>query len=236
MNYIETIKENLAKVHELRNAAAGTIREFYILPYQEARAAINANPDLSNVGKERKLSELRERFKEEVMKAASDMQRAKDKALENVRKAAQQILVQPLDKVDEVTQKLFNEKMREVQAAVMFSTNSMTALDALSSLLDVEHASLAKEAAEAIQKLANEVIALANGEEKQHVKQQLGLIHSELYGKGLPQGAQEAKEALETIKAMRQSSLMPQVVLDALGSISNTLKEYVNKPQDYVKE
>ncbi|MFV8830529.1 hypothetical protein ACNSTQ_22665 [Alkalihalobacterium sp. APHAB7] len=163
------------------------------------------------------------------------MQKAKDEALENAHKAAQQMLVQPLEKVDDVTAEIFNEKMREIQASVTFATNVKRALEALSSLLDTQEPILAKEAAEAIQKLASEVIALANEDEKQQVKQQLGRIHSKLYERGLSEGVQEAKEALETVKAMRESNLMPQVVIDFLGSYSRTLKEYANRPYDYNK-
>ncbi|WP_078552193.1 hypothetical protein [Bacillus alkalicellulosilyticus] len=234
-NYTETIRENYKKVYDLRNTAAGAMREFYVLPYLEQRAAINANRNLSDEGKQRKLSELTQKLEDDIMQFASDMQRVKDEALENANKAAQQMLIQPLEKVDDVTQEIFNEKMREVQASVTFATNAKSAIEALGTVLDTQEPILAKEAAEVIQSLAREVIAIANEDEKQQVKQQLGRIHSELYERGLPQGAQEAKETLEAVKSMRQSSLMPQIVVDYLGSYSKTLKEYVNKPYNYRK-
>lgn len=235
MNFIETINENFKKVYEIRHTAAKVMRELYILPYQEKRNAINANRDLSEEGKQRQLLELTKKLEEEVLKAASDMQRMKDEALEKARKAAQQVLVQPLEKVDDVTSELFNEKLREVQAAVIFSTNSMTALEALTNLLDTEEPVLAKAAAEKVLQLSNHVLVNTTIDERQQVKMQLGRIHNDLYERGLPQGAREAKEALETIDSMRKTHLMPQVVVEALGRTSSTLKEYSNRPQDYIK-
>ncbi|MFV8830528.1 hypothetical protein [Alkalihalobacterium sp. APHAB7] len=43
-NYIETIKENFMKVYDIKTTAATNMRHFHVLPYQEQRAAINANP------------------------------------------------------------------------------------------------------------------------------------------------------------------------------------------------
>ncbi|MDQ0233031.1 hypothetical protein [Metabacillus malikii] len=236
MNHLETIKENIIKVHELRSSAASIMRTFHISPYLEQRAAINGNRDLSHEGKERKLSELRSKFEDDVMKAASDMQRVKTDALKTVENAAQQILVAPLEEVDETKQKLFNDKLSEVQASVTFSVNSKSALEALNSLVDTQEPALAKQAAEKVLQLSNDVLAIATSEERQQVKMKLGRLHSELYEKGLPQGAQEAKAAIATAKGLNEATLFSPIVVDALGGYSSTLKEYVNKPQDYTKK
>jgi|GEM_PF-3654423 len=230
---INNIHENIKKAHDIRSNVVSIMREFVLDPFREEKSKVYHNRHLSEEGKQVEMSRVRDYFEVEAMRNFRDMKKAFHEALNTARSEAEKILTQPLPKVDERKQELFNQKISQVRAAVMFSAGASTALEALEGLLHFEEPALAKQAADITLELSKGILSELNGEERLKVKKQLGAIHAELAKRGQPKDAQEARQALDTVNDLSGSRLAKDLIINALREISPNISKYANDPDKY---
>ncbi|KUP08078.1 hypothetical protein Q73_07595 [Bacillus coahuilensis m2-6] len=227
---------SIEKAREVINNAAGVIRIYHIEPYREARKRITSDINLSQRGKEAKLSELREEFERDTMKSLLEMRNTYDGYLLATRKEAEKVLTQPLPKVDETKVKLFQDKLTQVEAAVMFAPSTQIALEAINRLSDIEEPALAKNAADKVLELSKEILSdVKDKEQRLYTKRTINALHTRLSHVGQPTGGSKAREELSIVEALQKADLVPTVAVNALGEISANVSRYANNPQEYMK-
>ncbi|MFJ7725072.1 hypothetical protein ACIQXV_02805 [Neobacillus sp. NPDC097160] len=200
--------------------------------YRAERTKINSDRLLSHEGKQHKLTRLQNQFEVKAMKDLHAMQRLHDEAVVSAKVDAERLLAKGTPQPSDVEQALFNSKMQQVKAKVIFAGSAKTALEALQTLTEVEQPTLAKQAAESVLELSSYALT-GTVEDRHQAKRQLSAIHSELFKRAQPQGAEAATEALGRAKAMLNSGIVPSILAEKLGEISRDTQHYANNSYAY---
>jgi len=230
---LKKMSENYVAAYEIRGSMAAlfnTFRDFYL----EDRNKVMNNRELTEVGKQKRLERVRQRHEVDFMKMIREQRTKFEEYLQENIKIARSIMLADLPQVDKETEKYFMLQLGELEGKILFATNVDEAQKALEEIASIAtEPKLAAIAKEKIVQYSAQVAALAPSDKVMAVRYELGKLHEDVSSRALPQGANKAKDQLESAQAFLEYDLVQPFILDNLGQISNELVRYANNSDAY---
>ncbi len=233
---LNSINENMMVARDITNALTGNFLR-YLQSFREDKTRVMTNRELTEEGKRKKLEREQQRHEVAVMKMIHNERTKRDEHLNAAIKDATAIITADLPKVDAETEKLFMQRVDELEGKVLYATNANTARQALEEMAaNATEPALAAIVRDRIRQLTQQVLPLANEGEQLTLRQALGRLYEDVSNRALPVGAKEARERLETAKGLLSAPMVSELILNNLGEISNDAVRYANNTTAYFNE
>lgn len=232
---MEKYIENIQTVNELMGAVSGLINES-LKAFRNDKAQLKANRMLTDEGKREEEKKLQTKYEKTFLGKMREVDEMINTLLDEAKDEAEKVLTAALLPVDEQQQKLFDLELKKAEGKVTFAIGAQQATEALEQLVkSATEPQLAQQALDKFIALSTPALSLAADTERRELKQRLGSLYNQLDAKAQVEGAQGAREALQTINAMKGSAYAVGYVKEALTEISQNATNFVNNPKGYIE-
>ncbi|MCH6264619.1 hypothetical protein [Neobacillus citreus] len=226
-------RENIQKAYEIRKGVTKFIREA-VEEIRTEKSKIENNINLSYEGKKEATKKLQDKYEKGFLTIMKQKEDEVNALIDEAKVNAENVLTATLPPVSNTQQKLFDMTLKNVEGKVTFALGTNQAFAALDELMQaVNEPLLAQQALDKFLPLSMTALSLAADTERPAVKQRLGKIYEQLDARAQVEGAGEAREALQTINAMKGAGYVTGYVQDAVKEISMDSYNYVNRPNEY---
>ncbi|MBK5482688.1 hypothetical protein JFV29_12425 [Peribacillus sp. TH16] len=229
---ISEMKERIGYVHTLRQESTGFFRQL-LEEYREKRASIMRNHDLSEKGREKQFLKLQSVFEKKALELSKGLQEERHKVAQEIKEAAETILISDIPPVDPKKQTFFNQKAEQLEAKIKFAVTPDRAKEALEKLVALgDEAGLANQIKGKILALSDHIIDLVPPADRPAARKQIGDLYNTASKEALPEGSREAADILETAESFLNSSGISRAVDVGMREISLDASTYLHNPND----
>ncbi|MBM7554902.1 hypothetical protein [Thalassobacillus pellis] len=233
---IDKLKQSVNKVQTIRGETAKLSREL-LEEFQDKRSVISYDRDLSHTGKTKKINELQTFYEKKVLKLALKLQNQEKEVLTNARNEAERILTEKLPSVDKQKRELFVQNVDELKGKALFATSVDTATKALQEIVDTaDEPALAYEVKSDVMEISKHLLEHGNSSDGKSLRLTLSQIYQEVNEAALPDGTNEAREAIEFINQLSHTPMFSGLEKRAFKEISPLANHYINNAESYFKK
>lgn len=224
-------KESILKAHELKHANTGVYRQFNDKLREEINA-IKADRDLSEEGRGRRLSQLRETRGKELLALAYRRHCEYKTLLADARKNAEAVIYSDIPKPDQTKIERFDESFRKLKTELMLARDGKAAAQKLTQFIEgVDERYFHHKISEAYAELSSSVLALDNNS---GMRLALSQQYDNLNASYESPDAAAARTSLDTANDMDQSQFFLKVVEDsAREGLGVKYSSFINNTESY---
>lgn len=225
--------ENIQTVMEIRGSVTRYIRETRDA-FREENGRIQENRLLTFEGKQEEERKLKERYEKVFLGKMLEADELINTLLDESKEEIEKELTTALPLVGETQQKLFDMTVKDVEGKVAFALGTNQAMSALEALVNAANLPiLAQQAKEVFVKLNHQVLGNAADTEKVAIKRRMNAMYEQLDARAQVEGAQQAREALNSVNALKGAGYVVGYVHEAVKEIGMNAYTYVNSPKAY---